>query len=141
MKTLFFSLLVALTAWSCSNSGASEPPKPGETTTIQWIDSAKDMGKVLDGQVVDIVFRFKNTGAKQLVIKNVGASCGCTVAERPEAPIAPGKEGEIKATFNSKGRLGTNKKTLTVYANTGGDETHKLYFTVEVMPAADTPKN
>ena len=136
MKTLFFSILVALAAWSCNSGNATEAPKPGDVTTIQWIDSVKNVGPVNEGQVVDIAFRFKNTGNKPLVIRDVKASCGCTVAERPEAPIAPGKEGEIKASFNSQGRVGINNKTLTVLANTGGDETHKLGFTVEVVKAA-----
>lgn len=137
MKTLIFSMLVAVAAWSCNSGNAGEAPKPGETTTIQWIDSVKNVGTINEGQVVDIVFRFKNTGTKQLVIRDVKASCGCTVAERPEAPIAPGKEGEIKATFNSQGRLGMNNKTLTVMANTPGDETHQLGFTVEVVKPAN----
>lgn len=137
MKTLIFSILVALAVWSCNSGSATEAPKPGDVTSIQWIDTVKNVGAVNEGQVVEIAFRFKNTGNKPLVVRDVKASCGCTVAERPEAPIAPGKEGEIKASFKSEGRVGTNNKTLTVYANTGGDETHRLGFTVEVVKPAN----
>ncbi len=92
------------------------------------------MGKIDEGQVVDISYRFKNTGTKPLVIKNVTVSCGCTVAEKPEQPIAPGKEGVIKAAFNSSGKPGHNRKTIFVYANTPGSDEHKLEFSVEVAP-------
>ena len=140
MKTYLFSILAATIVWSCNSGNAAETPKPGDVTTIEWIDSVKNVGTVDEGQVVDIAFRFRNTGDKPLVIEDVKASCGCTVAERPEAPIAPGKEGEIKASFNSQGRPGMNNKTLTVYANTGSDE-HKLNFSVEVKPkSTEAPK-
>ncbi len=55
------------------------------------------------------------------------------VAERPEQPIAPGKEGLIKASFNSSGKPGPNFKSIMVYANTEGSEEHKLNFMVEVL--------
>lgn len=136
MKTFIFSILLATLVWSCNNGNATEAPKAGDLTTIQWLDSVKTVGPVNEGQVVDIAFRFRNTGDKQLVIEDVKASCGCTVAERPQAPIAPGKEGEIKASFNSQGRPGSNSKNLTVVANTTGEKTHTLHFTVEVSAAA-----
>jgi hypothetical protein len=101
-------------------------------TTIQWLDSVKTVGKIKNGEKVEISFRFKNTGSKQLIIHSVIVSCGCTVAEKPEQPIAPGEEGVIKAEFNSAGRLGTNHKTITVQSNTpGGAST--LAFDVEVV--------
>ena len=38
-------------------------------TTIQWLDSTYlDLGKVKEGQVVEVSFRFKNSGTKNLVI-------------------------------------------------------------------------
>ncbi len=107
---------------------ATEPPP---ATTIQWIDSARNVGKITEGEKVEISFRFKNTGDKQLVIQNVTASCGCTVAEKPDQPVSPGEEGIIKAAFDSKGRLGTNHKTITVYANTV-PASHTVAFDVEV---------
>jgi hypothetical protein len=67
-----------------------------------------------------------------LIIEKVQPSCGCTVAEQPEEPIGPGKEGVIKASFNSEGRIGPNHKTLYVFANTKGNRSHELHFEVEV---------
>jgi len=101
-------------------------------TTIQWLDSTYiDMGKVKDGQVVEVSFRFKNSGNKPLVITNVSASCGCTIPERPEQPFAPGEEGVIKAKFDSKGRPGVNTKQVYVTANSVPNS-FQLSFTVDV---------
>lgn len=88
-------------------------------TSIQWLDSTySDLGKVKEGQVVEVSFRFKNTGTKNLVITDVSAGCGCTIPEKPQKPFAPGEEGVIKAKFNSEGRQGVNNKEIYVAANT-----------------------
>lgn len=87
-------------------------------TTVQWIDSLKDFGTVKHGQMVDVVFRFKNTGDKPLIVENAIAGCGCTVPEKPEQPIMPGEEGFIKARFNSQNQGPEVTKNITVIMNT-----------------------
>nr|WP_294906118.1 DUF1573 domain-containing protein [uncultured Lacibacter sp.] len=106
---------------------------PVDVTTVQWLDSAQNFGKVTDGEKVVITFHFKNTGTKPLVISNVQASCGCTVPSKPEEPIAPGAEGKITAEFNSEGRVGKASKNITVTANTKESIT-VLMFEGEVLP-------
>ncbi|MCO5240685.1 MAG: DUF1573 domain-containing protein [Chitinophagaceae bacterium] len=100
-------------------------------TTIQWIDSTFDKGIITEGEKIEIVYRFKNTGDKPLVIKDVRPSCGCTVAEKPLEPIAPGKEGSIKAVFDSQNKPGPAHKTITVISNTR-PENYALTFNVTV---------
>jgi hypothetical protein len=104
-------------------------------TYIQWMDSVKNLGVLKEGEKIEVLFPFKNIGDKPLVINNVVASCGCTVPEKPEEPIMPGKQGIIKAVFDSKGRAGTNHKTITVKANTFATQNHLLEFDVEVKAA------
>ncbi|RYY81054.1 MAG: DUF1573 domain-containing protein [Chitinophagaceae bacterium] len=87
---------------------------------------------MMEGAQVDVSWRFRNTGTKPLVIEKAQPGCGCTVAEKPEAPIPPGGEGRIRATFNSEGRVGTQHKNLIVQANTKPSTIHDLYFNVEV---------
>ncbi len=138
-------LALALLAASCRNQDrdttaetassnqqqASEAVKAPPVTTVQWVDSIRDMGIVKEGEKIEIPFRFKNTGTEQLVISKVDVACGCTVAEKPEQPVAPGKEGVIRASFDSRGRPGPNHKTLTVHANTS-EQMHTLIFDVDV---------
>jgi hypothetical protein len=103
-------------------------------TSVQWIDSVhQNLGNMQEGSVVEVTWHFKNTGNKPLIISNASASCGCTVAEKPEAPIAPNGEGIIKAKFDSKGREGTQRKDVFVVANTSGSTNHQLSFAVEVQ--------
>lgn len=100
-------------------------------TSITFKDSVLHIGKVEEGKMVDVEFEFTNTGTEMLVIKNVSASCGCTIPEKPEEPIAPGQTGKIKATFDSRGRGGLNQKAITVLANTP-ETVHTLKFDVDV---------
>ena len=101
-------------------------------TTIEWIDKTEqDLGKVKEGTVVEVSYRFKNTGNHNLVVADVTAGCGCTTPDKPEEPIMPGQEGVIKAKFNSQGRVGPNNKQVYVRANTSPQQT-VLNFNVEV---------
>jgi hypothetical protein len=102
---------------------------------IQWIDSVKqDVGKVTAGGVVDITWKFRNSGTKPLVITNVTPGCGCTLAEKPTEPIAPGGEGKISAKFDTKSQsVGPHTKSVTVQANTK-QNAYYLEFTATVTP-------
>jgi hypothetical protein len=102
-------------------------------TTLEWQQQTIDFGKITEGQKLEVAYHFKNTGTKPLIINKVQPGCGCTVAETPKEPIAPGKEGIIKASFDSDGRVGPQHKSIFVDANTKGGQNHELVFTVEVL--------
>ncbi|HET9434196.1 MAG TPA: DUF1573 domain-containing protein [Chitinophagaceae bacterium] len=118
-----------------ANNPSTPQEKPIDTaslTTIQWLDGQnRDFGKMKDGENLDVSFRFKNTGNKPLIISRVWAQCGCTVAETPRKPYAPGETGVIKAAFNSSGKPGLNSKEVYMSANTN-PSTSTLVFRVEV---------
>jgi hypothetical protein len=102
-------------------------------TTVEWLDgTSQDLGKVAEGQVVEVSFRFRNAGKTNLIIEDVSAGCGCTVPEKPGRPYAPGEEGVIKAKFDSRGRKGPNDKYVTVKANTNPYRDHVLSFKIQV---------
>ncbi|MEO8405457.1 MAG: DUF1573 domain-containing protein [Chitinophagaceae bacterium] len=148
MKKIAFLLCIAATALVVACNSADTKSTGGLTqaqkdsvgrdsanfTTIQWLDSTVlDLGKTKEGTVVDISYRFKNTGDKKLIIEDVRAGCGCTIPEKPEQPFAPGEQGVIRAKFNSAGKLGNNDKYVTVVANTKPDKETVLHFKVEVV--------
>ena len=145
MKGLFFLVLVS-TLVACNGPVKKEvatiptlAPLENEKkdtasfTSIQWIDSVKNYGKITEGQKLEVAYRFKNTGTKPLIIESVHPSCGCTVADPPKEPVAPGAEGEIKGSFDSNGKSGQQHKTIFVMANTKGVQNHELSFTVDVQ--------
>ena len=96
----------------------------GPTTTVEFKEKAYDFGKVMDGDIVEHDYHFTNTGDEPLILKNVKASCGCTVPTWPRKPVAPGDKGVIHARFDTKrrGRPGgaPQNKRITVTGNIEG---------------------
>jgi len=150
MKNILSLLAAILLMVACNNSDSkssatteSTTPAANTTenatdtanyTTIEWLDSThQDLGKIKEGQTPEITWKFRNVGDKPLVVLNAQGTCGCTVAEKPEQPVAPGEEGIIKAKFSSQGRLGVNDKQVIVTTNTKGNTAHYLNFKVEVQ--------
>ena len=92
-----------------------------------------DFGTLAEGDTVEHVFAFTNTGEFPLIINNITASCGCTTPEWPHEPVAPGEKSSVKVRFNSRGKSGTQNKTITIFANTDPSMTD-LHFKALVNP-------
>lgn len=75
-----------------------------------------DYGTIAFGSDGSCEFRFTNKMESALVIHNVQASCGCTVADWPKEPIPAGKTGVIKVKYNTN-ITGPFHKTITVNSN------------------------
>jgi hypothetical protein len=102
-------------------------------TSLEWLDSTnQNLGKIKEGSIVEISWKFKNTGSKPLIISDARGTCGCTIADKPSEPVPPGQEGLIKARFNSQGQGPEAHKTVTVDANTKPETHHSLTFTAQV---------
>jgi hypothetical protein len=121
MKKLLFITALSITVvffYSCDiRNNGNKQAAIKDSTTVMVIDTAYNFGSVKEGEIVEYSFRFKNSGKNPLVILNAQASCGCTVPEKPEEPIAPGNTGSIKVKFNSDKRSGEARKTITVTSN------------------------
>lgn len=70
-----------------------------------------------EGGTVSHDFVFTNTGDAALVVVEVNTNCGCTVADFPQAPIAPGDSSVITITFDPKGNPGEFAKEIIVKTN------------------------
>jgi hypothetical protein len=95
--------------------------KSADSTNVpefSFTETKHHFGDIQEGEKVSYSFLFENSGQADLVIASVRASCGCTVPEYSKEPVAPGKQGHIKVTFDSQGKPGMQSKTVTVIANT-----------------------
>lgn len=112
MKRTITALLLLIL---CLAPAMAEEPQ-GE---IKFDKVAHDFGKFSEDEaIVTCTFNFTNVGDAPLIITQCLASCGCTIPTYPEKPIAPGKTGQIKVTYNGKGRMaGTFNKIITVMTN------------------------
>lgn len=85
---------------------------------IKFDKTEHDFGVINEGDVVETVFTFTNSGKSELIITSAKASCGCTVPEWPREPIMPGEEALIKVKFNSDRKPNLQQKQITLVTNT-----------------------
>lgn len=109
-------------------------------TPAQFKVVKHNFGKIKQNVPVSYVFKFTNNSDKPLIIENAVAGCGCTTPEYPKQPIAKGKEGTIKVTYNAA-TMGVFTKDVTVkFANV--QQPVVLNIVGEVIEAkASTNKN
>ena len=122
MKKLFLALTIAASTFGAFAQGDANAP------TMDFEKDAIDYGTIKQDADGNRTFKFKNTGNEPLIISNAKGSCGCTVPEWPKDAIAPGKSGEIKVVFDSKGKGAVggkeDSKRVTITANTDPVETY-----------------
>jgi len=102
-------------------------------TSMHFDVDHHNFGTIKEGVVAKHQFKFINSGSVPLVIERVIPSCGCTVPNYPTEPIAPGGEGVIDFEFNSEGRVGNNRRKITILANIES-ESRVLTFEANVEP-------
>ena len=84
---------------------------------IRFDTTSHDYGRLIEGERVIYTFRFRNAGDGPLLIKSASASCGCTIPNYSKEPTPPGGEGKIVVEFDTRGKLGTNHKTVSIRSN------------------------
>lgn len=108
-----------------------------DETTFQW-------GELIEGEKIQNVFTFTNTGNEPLIISNAKGSCGCTVPRWPREPIMPGETADLLVEFNSKGKgkvEGANQsKRVTITANTDPVNTYLTIKGKVFKPEGDAEK-
>ncbi len=118
---------------------ANNMKKIADYPILEFIDTtAYNFGIIEEGVKAKHTFTFKNTGKGDLIIINAKASCGCTVPDWTKTPIKTGEQGKIDIVFNSAGKPGTQRKSITLTTNTeGGSE--MVSFQAEVKRDPNSP--
>jgi hypothetical protein len=109
--TVLFLLTVAISGGVVF---ADQAESPGPAAVA--LETIKDFGVVNKGQRITHEFRIRNAGEATLEITEVRPSCGCTVAEF-DRTIAPGEEGKITATVDTRNFKGGIAKSVRVFTN------------------------
>ena len=88
-----------------------------ELPSIAFEADFHDFGEISEGTVAEHVFTFTNEGDGPLIISNAQGSRNVYGSNLATQSIAPGATGEIKVSFNSKGRAGKQDKRVTLTTN------------------------
>ncbi len=84
---------------------------------IDFPDKTFNFGTIEQGETVEHVFDFKNTGKSDLIIRKTKTSCGCTVVNPSKEVVKPGESAQLKIRFNSAGKSNRQNKSITVITN------------------------
>lgn len=84
---------------------------------IEFKNRKFEFGTIKEGEKTSYDFEFTNTGKSDLKIRRIKASCGCTATKPEHDVIKPGQTSKIQTTFNSRGKRGNQRKTITVITN------------------------
>ena len=126
MKTIFFLALIvnfSLIAFS-QNKGP----------VLTFSETSHDFGDITQGDKVEHIFKFENTGTDPLIISDVVTTCGCTATKWNKEPILPGKAAEIVATFNSEGKEGRKNNVITIISNASNSPNRITMITNVIQP-------
>lgn len=144
-------LILAASFFSCANEEsntidtsvvnntqtASENGEVTEVPVMEFEEVMFDFGTITQGEKVNFVYKFKNTGDADLIISSAKGSCGCTVPDWPKQPIPPGGSGEIKVVFNSDGKKDNQHKDVSINANTQPALNKVAFKGVVVVPTEE----
>lgn len=131
---LFFVQIV----YSCSFKNDEKSGDNNVKSNITGISDVKfdtlyhDFGNLIQGEQVSYIFKYKNTGKSDLIIKDAYSTCGCAVANYTEQPVSAGEKGTIEIVFDSTGKQGVQYKNIMLKMNTS-QEKHTLSIKANVL--------
>ena len=130
--TMIFGLFVVFYAYA-----QEEQVAVVDGAVITFEEESHDFGDIYQGDKVEYVFKFENTGTQPLIITNVQTTCGCTASEWPREPVLPGTSADLKVNFNSAGKFGRQNKVISVISNSTAPM-NQVKIITNVLPKKDT---
>jgi hypothetical protein len=119
MRTALAWIALAASLSGIAARGDDAPPAAPHAPSprLAFAEKEFNFGKQVIGSKIEHVYRFKNEGDADLIIRRVKPSCGCTAALLSSERIPPGGAGEIKVTFASGDRQGFQDVQVHVFSN------------------------
>jgi hypothetical protein len=132
MRKYLFLVLILVFAGELAAQNAAAVKVDGPVITFE--KKTHDFGDIFQGDKVEHVYYFTNTGNEPLIITNVEVTCGCTTPKGwPKEPILPGGKGEIAVAFSSAGKIGRQNKTIKVISNAVNPDGNNLSFSTNIL--------
>lgn len=92
-----------------------------------------NFGKVYKNEDVEHFFMFENRGTKDLIIKDIKASCGCIVSEATSLNVLPGMSEGIIVILRGIPDTGAISKNIKIYSNDPDTPVYSLTLLGKVM--------
>lgn len=132
MRKVWFGVLVISILLTGLVSGCK-----GGQPAIDLPQTQHDFGEIQQGQVATVQLPVRNTGEKDLHIKSVSTSCGCTSAKVEPMTIPP--NGEATLTINYNSGLHPDKGPIFRIIYIASDDPRMPEATVEIRAEVKVP--
>ena len=93
------------------------PEEKSMAPKISWDMTEFDFGDVQQEQKAVHFFKLKNRGKRDLIIRRVETTCGCTAVMPESRVVRAGDSTRLKVVFHTAGREGKQLKTIRVTSN------------------------
>lgn len=103
-------------------------------TKVRWAHDTLFFGKIEEGTLLLDSFVVTNIGDKPYLIRDVRASCDCTIIKYPQKPLLPGQSAALRLEFDSTRKAGPTQPGIIVYDNSSPNARSILYLDGEVTP-------
>lgn len=105
-----------------------------QTGKLVFPQTQYDMGKVREGEKVEVKFAVTNPTDKPIKITSIQTSCGCTSAKDNPTSIGPGETTALKVVYDTANKEGRHARTVTVYTEEEqGNATYALRLEAEAI--------
>ncbi len=100
---------------------------------VTYDSESFDFGDIKPNAKVEHTFNLKNAGKRELLIRDVKSSCGCTAVSPSKNMIASNESVPLKVVFDSAGKSGRQNKTITVITNDPKNPTTILRISCNIL--------
>jgi hypothetical protein len=100
---------------------------------VSYDSESFDFGDIKPSSKNEHVFSLKNAGKKDLIIRDVKSSCGCTAVSPSKNVVPSGESVPLKVVFDSTGKSGRQNKTITVITNDPKNPTTVLRISSNIV--------
>ena len=117
-----------------------EQTLPGDSNAVAIFENTTyNFGLLPINSEVETIFKFTNSGEKNLFITDVATDCDCVSASYSFDPVLPGESAEIKVKFNTTNRKGLQFHGLVVTTNAKKAEQKLFIRGIMNLPVTNKP--
>lgn len=109
------------------------PTELAAAPVVKYDAESFDFGDIKPNSKVEHSFILKNEGKRELIIRDVKSSCGCTAVSPPKNIIAANESVPLKVVFDATGKSGRQNKTITIITNDPKNPTTVLRIATNIL--------
>lgn len=116
---IVFALLIGIIALNVQAQMDDKSAAKIDGPEITFKKTVHDFGVIKEGDIVETIFEFKNTGKEPLLISKIKAGCGCTVPKDwKRTAILPGESSSFSVKFNTRNKPNRQNQRVRITSNT-----------------------